>query len=393
MRMETVSETALQRWLLAALVPVLLILAISAADDMQDHVRYDLVPVSDLGRDLVGVSAIQADGGPYQRLGEIQPGRFDEAWANQWVAHSPLSIATARAASLDGLLDERLVDTGARLVQITALVALGLAVWIGLGVAVHVRLLLVGALVLGSAALSDVRWVQGNTLLALGLLGVLTADRAGRRAWALGLLSLLVAWKPWVFPLSLLLPNGRNGYFDGAAVALGAASITLLSLPFAGGPVLDDWLFNALPANVSHIRESVLQMGASTFFPDLLAQAVYMSAVASLPLFRRWIRPELWPALGSIVILGLGLIVWDHYIIGLAPALLWPLLTSRSVDGLLPYYVVGFGVLLLPAAAGWAVSADTRLFWSLAAGQAFLAAIVWGLVMAVAKPRERRPVG
>lgn len=288
----------------------------------------DVAPVvSDLGRDLLGAGAV-ADGQiPYQRLGELVDGLPDR-WSDQWVAHSPLSIAVARGlASLEPEAPELL----ARWLGLLGLVVL--TCWLARGK-------WTAAFFLGAAwaawtwfpTLADLYWVQTASVAALALAGALVLDRREARPAALALLGLIVAWKPWMMVFAAFLPRSRSVWRDVTVVAGWAIVFTLVVLPWAGGTAaLWSWITEALPANLVVSKQTY---GGGYGFTGLLssgwASAAYGLVVILCLLGRRRLPRTAWPTLAAAAHLVAAPLVWDHYWLAVLPAVLWPVWTRTA---------------------------------------------------------------
>jgi hypothetical protein len=287
------------------------------------------IPITDFGRDLLGARAAQLGINPYQTVGDLAAAIPDSGIPTEasdlWVAHSPLSIAVARLWLTVAGPD--LAEDIAEFVQGLSLVLLLGGVWLfGARTWSHWHgLLLASATALTLGFRLDAFYIQGASLVALGLFLVLLMERQSWRTGGLLLLGGLVAWRPWLAPMALVLPRSASGTRDGVQVALTATLATLLVLPWIGGwQSVTSWVFEALPANLEFYSAYEWNMSPSGPFLSAAAGSVlYLAATLLLPSQRgRWIS-ESWPVLGAAVILALTPLVWSHYWLALTIVLLY----------------------------------------------------------------------
>lgn len=279
--------------------------------------------VTDFEGDLAGVAAIERGISPYQTLGALadQIPDLDITYdlRNQWVVHSPLSLAGARAAS--AAFGDRAVDF-ARLVTIFGVLA-------GAGSLMRYaqrwgRLVvfsgLLGAVLLSVGLALDIYYVQGEVVLAALLASSLGLHRSGRKTLSLLVLGVAVAWRPWCAPIALFLPYSDSPTGDAMRVGSVAVGLTLIALPFVGGlESLWAWLTLALPENVAQYRAFPLNQSlTAAIWPagGVITALVIVLLVATV---RPRVSPDLRPTLGAISILGFLPLVWQHYWIGLVP--------------------------------------------------------------------------
>jgi len=294
------------------------------------------IPITDFGRDLLGARAAQLDINPYQTVGElaalVPDSEISADAAELWVAHSPLSIALARLWLAVTGPDS--AEDIAEFVQGISLVLLLGGVWL-FGSRTWSSwhgLLLASATAMTIGFRSDAFWIQGASLLVLGLVTFNFLERRGHRNVAMVLLGVMVAWRPWLTPVAVVLPGSKSGFKDGAQVALTATAATLLVLPWIGGwHSLSAWLFEALPANVDYysVHGSNLSLTGQVF-PTAVATVLYVAVVALLPSMRRRWPTESWHLLGAVVILTFTPLVWPQYWLALTGVLLW-LAKARSL--------------------------------------------------------------
>jgi hypothetical protein len=285
------------------------------------------IPITDFGRDLLGARAAQLGVNPYQTVGElatavpdwtVEPGAGD-----YWIAHSPLSLALARGwlAVFGADLAERIAEG----VQHISLVVLLGCLWVfgsRTWSAWH-GMLIASATAMTLGFRSDAFWIQGASFAAMGLALVFLLERSGRRNIALVLLGVLIAWRPWLAPMALVLPGSHSSIKDGARVALAASLATLLALPWIGGwGSLSEWLFTALPANLGDYKNYDWNLSVTgPVLPAAMATLLLFGAAAVVATQRsRWPR-EKWPVLGAVVILALSPLVWAEYWLALVAIL------------------------------------------------------------------------
>lgn len=336
--------------------------------------RYS-VAITDFGRDIAAARAVDHGINPYQRLGDLSDAIPELAVATkverQWVAHSPLSIAAARAAWM--LLGDRAEEVGKfGVILATVLLVSGIASrglrsthsipWFGLSAAVLISI----------GVEADLHWIQAASLHALLLGVVLWADRSKKHGIALLLLGVVVAWRPWCWPLALFLPESKRPIRDGVAVAAVAGAATLAVLPVVGGlPSLVRWLTLALPENASQYLADDWNLALTgMLWPAgavvAVATVLYLGLVSS-----RQGEPSLRPRIGALTTLLLLPLVWSHYWLGLLTFLL-PERTSRDAQPLL----LGLAYLAMAVTfVGWSAPA-ARAGAVLALGLLVLAMVI-----------------
>ena len=288
----------------------------------------DQVLVTDLGRDLMGAEAAARGQLPYQRLGALEPGLPTE-WGRQWVAHPPFAIALAR--TLLALGDPMVAIDVFRILTLTALVALFLLT-IRKGPNSAFAALAGGTLLFWAPTFSDLRWVQGEALTALGVIAVLSLDSSRRRGSSLVVLGVLAAWKPWLVILAPLLPGSSSAWKDGLGVGAVAAAINLAVLPWVGGwAALQAWAAEALPANLRLSRQIHGVLSTTAFWSHEVATLFYLMAIVlGVGLARRTMPARTWPAMAAATHLLFAPLVWDHHWVALFPAVAWPVWSGAS---------------------------------------------------------------
>jgi hypothetical protein len=322
--------------LFASLVPALLDLTMRG-------IVFENVGITDLGRDLLGVSALEQGGTPYQQIDDLiaQYGSPDLPLSGPprlsgWVVHPPLALAGARVL-LDGY------GSGAELVgrRLSAAAVVGLA----LAVVVVLRRRKPSwtapaaiAMLVWVPTLTDIVWIQGNAIAGLGLLAVAVLDGQGRRKTARLILGLLVAWKPWLAVFALALPRSSSVLRDLIVVAGTAGLATVAVLPWVGGfDSLWAWVSEALPGNMVEARTTGSNLSWTSAIGSGTATIVYLGAILAIPIVRRWLPRELWLLLPVWVATAMAPFVWDHYWLALAPVV-WLVLSGAQSDQRIPAF-------------------------------------------------------
>ncbi len=337
------------------LLVILLVTRIPALLDLTVHgIAYESVGITDLGRDLLGVAALEARGSPYQQIGDLMEryGSPDlplstEPRPTGWVVHPPFALAGARALLAAFGSNAELV---ARRLGALAVVALTLAIMILLRRRKPLWAI-PGALatLVWAPTFTDTVWIQGNALAGLGLLAVALLDAGDRRMIARVVLGLLVAWKPWLAVFALALPKGSSVLKDLAVVGGTAAAATLAALPFVGGfDTLWAWISEALPGNTMEARNTPSNLSWTSPLSPGLATLVYLGAACAIPIIRRRMSRQLWLLLPVGVATALGPFVWDHYWLAFAPVV-WLVVSEADVDLRLPAFA-WIGLAVLPVA-------------------------------------------
>jgi hypothetical protein len=284
-------------------------------------------PVTDFGRDLLGAALAESGDNPYQEIANLSPSAIngfadDAGQGTTWVAHSPFSLAIA-------LLSLKLLP-----LQYLEPVALGVlvAAFILIGIITlrttrrlpsESSLAIVGASALMMGVRTDLFWIQGSALVAVGLFAVYRLDIKGQKHLAVFLLGALIAWRPWLAPLALFLPDGTSPWRDAARVGAVAVTLTLISLTFVGGwDSLQQWLTVALPANLEFYRTYEWNLSLiGPYLPKMLTYAAYTAIILFAAHSRVRLPSSTWPLLGALLVLALSPLVWSHYWLALLPCL------------------------------------------------------------------------
>ncbi|MGC2240472.1 MAG: hypothetical protein WA726_06505 [Acidimicrobiia bacterium] len=286
------------------------------------------LPITDFGRDLLGASAASHGANPYEQIGALAAGAprlsIGTGADDLWVVHSPVALFLAWVWLR--LVGPVLAAPTADFLQGTAMVALVA----GLGYRMSQRasrwhgLLWAGALCLSLGFVSDAFWVQGAALLGLGLVVALALERGGMRGVALVLLGLLVAWRPWLAPLAVALPNSRSAFRDAVTVWLTAVLATLVVLPVLGGwHILGSWLFDALPGNLDYYGPYPWNFSViGRHLPAVMATAVFGVATLAAGKIRHMWEPEDRLLLAVLVIVLFAPLFWAQYWLALSPIVL-----------------------------------------------------------------------
>lgn len=338
-----VSSTAVRLVVPAFLIALLVAQAPVLMDLTLRGVVYENQGITDLGRDLVGVSVVEQGGIPYGQIGDLisefgaphlplsGPPRL-----SGWVVHPPLALAGARALlAISGSEAE------------AAGRCLGVLFTLGLAVAIVVMLTRYKqswAIAVGLATLvwvptfTDTIWIQGNALAGLALLTVILLEGSGRRTTGRIVLGLLVAWKPWLAVFALALPGSSSVLKDLAWVAATAVVATLASLPFVGGlDALWAWITEALPGNAVEARETPSNLSWTSLAGSGVATLIYVGVAGAIPLIRRRLPRQLWLLLPVGIATALAPFVWDHYWLALAPVV-WFVASRAEFDLRIPVF-------------------------------------------------------
>jgi len=286
------------------------------------------IPVTDFGRDLLGAALAQSGDNPYQEIANLPLGainaNFDGVGGDTtWIAHSPFALALA-LLWLE-LLPHQYLEPAALGVLVAALLLAGvISLQTTRRLPSRSSLAIVGASALMMGVRSDLFWLQGSALVALGLFAVYRLDIKGQRHFAVLLLGALIAWRPWLAPLAFFLPGGISPWSDAARVGAVAVALTLFSLTFVGGwDSLEKWLTVALPANLQGFRTyGGNQSLIGPYLPRLLTYAIYTTTIFLTSHFRRRIPSYTWPLVGALLILSLSPLVWSQYWLALLPCIL-----------------------------------------------------------------------
>ena len=378
------SSTAVRLSVTAALIALLVAQAPVLMDLTLRGVVYENQGITDLGRDLLGVSVVEQGGIPYRQVGDLisefeapdlpvsGPPRL-----SGWVVHPPLALAGARVLLV---ISGSEAETAGR--RLGVFFTLGLAVAI---VVILARRKPAWAIAVGLATLvwvptfTDTIWIQGNALAGLGLLAVVLLDARGSRTSARIFLGLLVAWKPWLAVFALALPRSSSVLKDLAWVAATAVVATLASLPFVGGlDALRAWITEALPGNAVEARETPSNLSWTSFAGSGVATLIYVGVVGAIPLIRRRLPRQLWLLLPVGIATALAPFVWDHYWLALAPVV-WLVASGTHIDLRIPVFGwIGLAVLPVALARLGQAGMENRVLPMVLAGAVLLLGTVAG---------------
>ena len=347
-----VGSASISRLGLLILLIVLLVAQLPVLSDLTVRgAVYESQGITDLGRDLLGVTVVEEGGMPYQQIGDLlsqyEPPDLplsDAPRLSGWVVHPPLALAGARALLAVYGSDAELAGRRLGALGVVALAFAIIAIlhrrkpaW-----AIPVAI----ATVVWVPTFTDTVWIQGNALAGLGLLVVVLLDGKGRRVVALIILGLLVAWKPWLAVFALALPRSTSVVKDVAVVAGTAALATLAALPFVGGfDSLWAWITEALPGNTAEARDTPSNLSWISPAGPGLATLVYLGAALAIPMIRRRFPREIWLLLPVWVATALAPFVWDHYWLALAPVVWFVVSRVRSDLRLPAFSWIGLAVL------------------------------------------------
>lgn len=285
-----------------------------------------VVPVTDLGRDVIGAHGAAAGVAPYQRLGELSsyvPDYIEVHEASSYpVAHPPLAIAVAWGLSA---VAGPAIET---VVRLMSWFALGfVATWLGLFVASRLTAWH-GVAVAGGVAMSlglapDIWYLNGGAIAATALIAVFELERSRFRLVGLLLLGLLVAWKPWLAPLACFLPHRRRALFDLSVVASIAVTANLIGAMGIGGVTLFfEWVRVAVPLNLAEETKSAWNLSLiGGFIPSRLSGLVFMGACLIGLAATRFVRRDRWLLLAVVVIAVASPLMWHTYWLTMAPLL------------------------------------------------------------------------
>jgi hypothetical protein len=304
---------------------------------------YD-VPVSDLGRDLAGAAAARRGESPYRQLGELSHEYESSRASAWWVAHAPIALAGARVLLALGDAGLLLPERDGRIAAACGVVAFGLLAGRLVARFHGMTWALAGsaAILLSLPAHDDVIWVQANGILALLLLLVFVLDAHSRRGAALTLLGILIAWKPWVVPFALALPKSRSALQDVLWASAVAALATAVVLPWTGGlNALARWMLEAVPRNLEQYRPDPWNAALTRSLPRSSAAVIQLGVLVLLPLVRRHVVRSLWPLLGALAMTTVAPLLWPHYFLAVAAAIVAALWRDSATPSAL--LAVGLG--------------------------------------------------
>ncbi|MGZ8783981.1 MAG: hypothetical protein ACXW1Y_00240 [Acidimicrobiia bacterium] len=315
-------------------------------------VVYENQGITDLGRDLLGVAAIERGGVPYQQIGDLieQYGDPDLPLSGSprlsgWIVHPPLALAGARALqAVFGSLSELV----ARRIGILGVVILTGAVIMILRRRTPTWMMPVAiATLVWVPTFTDTVWIQGNAFAGLGLCAVVFLDRNGQRTAARVVLGLLVAWKPWLAVFALALPRSTSVLKDVAVVGGSAMLATLAVLPFVGGfDTLLAWITKALPGNTAEARDTPSNLSWTSPAGAGVATLLYLGTALAVALARRRLPRRLWLLLPVWLATSVAPFVWDHYWLALAP-IVWLLVSEDGSNLRIPAFI-WLGLAVLP---------------------------------------------
>ncbi|MGA7280200.1 MAG: hypothetical protein WBZ40_00310 [Acidimicrobiia bacterium] len=210
-----------------------------------------------------------------------------------------------------------------------------------------------GALSLTLGFISDAFWVQGAALLGLALVVALALERGEMRGVALLLLGLLVAWRPWLAPLAVALPNSRSAFRDAVMVWLTAVLATVVVLPVLGGwHVLGSWLFDALPGNLAYYGPYPWNFSViGRHLPAVMATGVFGVATLAAGKIRHMWEPEDRLLLAVLVIVLFAPLFWAQYWLALSPIVLVRARSARLSHVLLVVLLMAWPFAITPFSA------------------------------------------
>lgn len=335
-----------------------------------------LVPVSDLRRNLMAVSAIDRGAvTAYDQLGVLSRSiQGDEGeW---WVAQSPSAVASAHLFALFGDQAESVYRVGSVAAFLLAVLLLSRIVprrdWLA-------GAWVVGAVMVSAGWISDISWLNGQGYTALGISLFLWAHHRGAHDSGAVLLGLLIAWRPWLLPLVAFDASGRQVWkrlWLGGMT--GGAATVASSLVLGGVSEIARFALVATPANAEQFRSFAWNLSLTATATPAFAMVAYVAAIsATITLAVRGKRHGA-SLLAIATVLGVSPMVWSHY--WLPMALLWAvvLLEDRNWRPM----VFGLGVLVV-ASSFFPTSTGNRLVYGLATAH-----LIW---MAVVCSRQAGP--
>jgi hypothetical protein len=376
--------------ILVTLFPVLIDLTVSG-------VVYENQGITDLGRDLLGVAAIERGGVPYQQIGDLieQYGDPDLPLSGSprlsgWIVHPPLALAGARALQAVFGSQSELV---ARRIGILGVVILTGAVIMILRRRKPTWMMPVAiATLVWVPTFTDTVWIQGNALAGLGLCAVVFLDRDGQRVAARVVLGLLVAWKPWLAVFALALPRSTSVLKDVAVVGGSAMLATLAVLPFVGGfDTLLAWITKALPGNTTEARDTPSNLSWTAPAGAGVATLLYLGTALAVALARNRLPRRLWLLLPVWLATAVAPFVWDHYWLALAP-IVWLLVSEDGSHLRIPAFIwLGLAVLPTLLASLGQPGLENRVVPMVLAGASLFAGMVVS-VWSVGRYRGRQQI-
>jgi hypothetical protein len=358
-------------------------------------------PLSDFGRDLVAISAIERGETPFQVVTDIDPtvtARMPSGIRpNEWlVAHTypALGVALAfdRAVDLPLERQEHIARIAGLALVIAEAIAFGSLLARG-GSPPYMQVLIPGLFLSSIMVVEDTRWIQHAALVGLLSIGaIVAAESNDRRVVSYVLLGLAVSLRPWLAPLALGLPGRRSVFKDGIGVGSMAAAGTMVSIPFTGGwGTIPSWL-DALAANHeawSGWRGNLAIWSGVSATIGLAAYVVILIAVATLA---GHMQPYRRPFVAAASVLLATPLIWPHYLVAITPVLVYSTFVRRrrtvevAAIGGLSLAIVG--VLRDALQPGWVYGPP----W-LAALFMLLGGLTLGTALRWRRTREGRAVG
>lgn len=311
-------------WLLGAAVLVAAAIQLGHAAYLitEDPDLTGVVPVSDLGRDVIGARAAARGMIPFGQLQTLDESVPADA-GTWWVNHAPFAIGIA--AGFDAVTDAP--DRLGRLLTVVALLVVAFVVGKAAVAERSPWWVLVALAVIGGLPVwADLDWVQVGAVTGLGYLAVLELVRRGRPRAGLALLGVLVAWKPWLAPLVVAVPGHRSLWRDVGWAATGGALATAVVVPFTGGVEgITTWVTVAGSRNLEQYRQIVGNLSLTRSLPLLLAYLIFVAGIGLVAAARSKVASEVRPVVAAVVIMSLSLLVWPHYwtvlVVSLVPAM------------------------------------------------------------------------
>lgn len=299
-----------------------------------------LVPVTDVGRDVIGAHGAAAGVSPYQRLGDLRsyvPYYIEVHEASSYpVAHPPLAIAVAWGLStMAGPATETVV-------RVMSWFALGfVATWLGLFAASRLTtwhgVAGAGAVAASLGLAPDIWYLNGGAIAAMALIAVFELERSRFRLVGLILLGLLVAWKPWLAPVACFLPHRRRALVDVGMVASIAVTANLIGTMGMGGiAAFLDWVRLMVPLNLAEETISAWNLSLiGGHIPPQISGLVFVGATIVGLLVSRYIERDRWLLLAVVVIAIASPLVWHTYWLTMTPLLVLGFRRSSFVSLLL----------------------------------------------------------
>lgn len=289
-------------------------------------VQRDRGYVSDFGRDAIGAELVRSGESPYQIV-RLRTGAIPNLFLDDrgWIAHSPTSIAAARA--LTAIADVDTIEHALAIIALTTPLIVGIALYMLAKVRGPLRIALLGAPLVSVSTVENLIWLQAMGLVALALIVALHAADRQRTSLAAVALGLVVAVKVW--PAYLAVAIHRQWVRISLLVGLFAVIVTLLLTPWSGGvAALGDWLLRALPANTAEHVGLSFSLASTLGIPPAFGLVVY--TVTMVLLARTEMPTEIRVAITTVAHLSLAPLVWPWMVFGLLPALIWPIVRGHT---------------------------------------------------------------